>query len=179
VIPSEVRKVHFLQLDLISKIIFLLEDFLWFHNILRTAPKDFSTILTTPFKVDRNNELEYLSKRKLSQIKSDYRFPELTDFDISVDERKFLNKVLTEQAKLIREIDKKIVKFWRNHYKVYNVFKHGLSALTGMHQLIPYLNKEAQISSHIFIRSLEKLMLKNTKRKARNHPQKSTRMSYR
>ncbi len=151
-IQTHVRKTHALQLDIISKLFVLIEDFLWYNNILRTNPKSLSKKLIIRFGVNLDKELKYLENITKEQIYSDYKFPKLEDFSISKEDAQFLEKVLEAQATEIKKCLDEIIKFWRNYKRVYNTYKHGLSAITGLYQIIK--DKDAsKISSHIYVRN--------------------------
>jgi len=151
-IQIHVRKTHALQLDIISKLFALIEDFLWYNNILRTDPKSLSKKLIIRFGVNLDEELKYLENITKEQIHSDYKFPKLEDFSISEDDKQFLEKVLESQTTEIKKCLDEITKFWRNYKRVYNTYKHGLSAITGLYQIIKEKGVDI-ISSHIYVRN--------------------------
>ena len=103
-----IRKLHFIQLDIIAKLCSVIEDFLYFHRVLRENVKDIHKEILDNKAWWANKEAEYLRKN-LSQkeIKKMYNFPDLSILELSED-----------NLKILREAIKKNLKFHQTNLKI-------------------------------------------------------------
>jgi len=146
-----IRKLHFLQLDIIAKLCYVIEDYLYLQYLIRTdAEKIYKEIVRNTTKW-ANDEAVFIEKKlKNSDIQKIYCFPSIAAIDLSKEEKNILREVIQAEISFHRRNMKEIGSFWNRHRKIYNIYKHGCSIVTGMIDQID-VNKP----SHFYARGKE------------------------
>jgi len=129
----DVRKIHFLQLDIIAKLCFVIEDFLYLHYLIRKDTKKIYKKIVHNRTKWANNEANYIKNNlKITDIKKIYCYPEISKTKLKELEKRLLKKVIKSEIYFHRANLKEIASFWSKHREIYNIFKHGCSIVTGM-----------------------------------------------
>ncbi len=126
-----------LILSALSKIMVLIESFL---SISDSLLSDYKKIPKKMLRYRQNNIDNFIEKIKKGLLtKSDiwtiYGFPNVDDFPLQDKEKSLVKEVLIHSTEHILTFYKKIVKFYDNHRRPYNKFKHGLSIISGLKSL--------------------------------------------
>lgn len=160
-----VSDIHVEQLDLIAHIFMFLEDFLSYSRVLRkSSPMNISKLadyITYVGQADIDNEARYLYTLKMSDVWTEFRFPDVKQLrkkdgkSLTGKECLLLNHVLRNVCKEIKNRLKVILEFRENYRQVYNKYKHGLSIIVGSYQ-VQQTTIGRNIMSHIYIRSKER-----------------------
>jgi len=128
-----IRKLHFLQLDIIAKLCYVIEDFLYLHYLIRKETKKVYKEIVRNLTKWANNEANYIEKQlKIKDIKKVYCYPEISQLKLTDVEKHLLREVVKAEIFFHRGNLKEIGSFWNKHRKIYNIYKHGCSIVTGM-----------------------------------------------
>ncbi|MGB3346114.1 MAG: hypothetical protein WBA71_02505 [Candidatus Humimicrobiia bacterium] len=154
-----IRKLHFLQLDIIAKLCFVIEDFLYFYRFMRKNTKNiYKEILINKTKW-ANKEAKHLIKNlNQKEIKEIYNFPDISSFKINREDLKLLRIAIKKTIKFHEKNLKIIGRFWNRHKIIYDIFKHGCSIVTGM-----FDKKDLYKPSHFYARAIESKKTKRVK----------------
>ena len=150
-LARKIKETHALQFDLIGKIFMMIEDLIYFYDVLSTEPKNLPFAMVINRRVNKKRVLQEWRKMMIPKIMRIFKFPSLSDRGISKDERSFVEAILRKQTELIQTKLSRIRKFWTNYIDVYNVYKHGLSAITGFHSI-----ESGRIISLFLVRRMHK-----------------------
>jgi hypothetical protein len=128
-----IRKLHFLQLDIIAKLCYVIEDFLYLHYLVRKDTKKIYKEIVRNLTRWANDEAGFIEKQlKIKDIKKVYCYPEILQLKLKDVEKKVLRGVVKAEISFHRGNLKEIGSFWNKHRKIYNIYKHGCSIVTGM-----------------------------------------------
>jgi hypothetical protein len=151
-----IRKLHFLQLDIISKLCYVIEDYLYLHYLVRKDTKKIYKEIIRNTTKWANDEAVFIEKHlKNKDIRKVYCYPEIATINLSKEEKNILKDVIRTEMSFHRKNMKEIASFWNKHRKIYNVYKHGCSIVTGMRDLVD-MNK----ASHFYARGKERNKIK-------------------
>ena len=125
---------HMLILSALSKIMVLIESFLSISDSLLAGYKKVPNKMLSYRQKDIDNFIQKIKKKLLtkSDIWTIYGFPNVDDLPLKHKEKSLVEEVLTHSAEHILTFYEKIVKFYDNHRRPYNKFKHGLSIVPGL-----------------------------------------------
>jgi hypothetical protein len=158
-ITGSVSKMHTTQLDIVSGMFMLLEDFAVYSHQLRKSLVDMPTTIASENRGVVLNEINYLEKlSKLKDIRSYLLFPNIDLLKLERDDRKFVSGVLKNITRDIRSRIKKITIFYRYYYRVYIKYKHVLTAIVGLYYIVSSSRdpRQKEVYSHIYIRDRHK-----------------------
>lgn len=126
-----VTKIQMAQLDLISALFMLLEDYLSYSHFLRTAKSELPEKILGE-KTVTWKEVEFLEGLDFNKTSEYLLLPTLNDFPMLEErEREIVENNLKVYVDDIHSRIKKIVKFFRNHNRVYVKFKHRFPVVLG------------------------------------------------
>ena len=151
-----VKEIHALQYDLIAKTFVLIEDLIYFYDVLSDDPKKLPSQMVNTKKIKTREVVDEWKKLGIRKIRNIFKFPKISDIKTSKEERVLVKQILRRQAKLVQNKLKKISKFWMNYIDIYNVYKHGLTAMTGTFSVV-----EGKLLSLFFVRRMCKVRGKN------------------
>lgn len=160
-----IQKLHFLQLDIISKLCTIIEDFLYFHRVLRLNVRNIHKELLDNMTWWANSEAEFFC-RSLTQreIKKTYHFPELSKFELNKNDKQILKKAIKKNLIFHQKNLKEIGVFWIEHKEIYNIFKHGCSIITGM-----VSQDDLYKPSHFYARTYERRRKKGKTKRVKTY----------
>lgn len=134
------------QLEALTKIFMLFEDFLTYSHALRTDSSTLPSLLASKSGVI-SDEIKALRKLRAKDMTNFLHIVDIA-FHVPRGERVFFRQT---QDKGIRDIYarlKRLITFWNNHYHVYLKYKHSFSAILGLYQI-----ERGNLSSHIYLRT--------------------------
>jgi hypothetical protein len=152
-ITCRVQKAHMIQLQIISGIFMLLEDYLVFsHNLRQPLPKFPGLIISENRNIVWNeiHELELISNS--NDIRSYLLLPNPQTLQIKKEEKVFVESQLYALSREMYKRIKRIIKFFKDYGRVYAKYKHILPAIIGVHTIEP----DRYIISHIYVRDSQK-----------------------
>lgn len=125
---------HMLILSALSKIMVLIESFLSISDSLLFAYKEVPKKMLRYRQINIDNFINKIKKGLLTKIdiQTIYGFPNVSDLPLKDKEKFLIEEVLNHSAEHILTFYKRIVKFYDNHRRPYNKFKHGLSIISGL-----------------------------------------------
>jgi hypothetical protein len=132
---SSIMELHVTQLDLIAGIFMLLEDYVAYSYHLRRPITELHKGIVSENRGLISKEIEHLKKLKLGNIRAYLLFPKLHDLNLEKEDRELVRQVLRDLAKDIYDRIKKIIRFYRLHYRIYIKYKHIFTAVVGLHQV--------------------------------------------
>lgn len=145
---TNINKLHFIQLDTIYKLCSCLEDFFYYHYILRTAEDDIHKKIVEIHTTKAHNEARYFRKGvKINEIRKHFCFPNYSDLPLVKTEVDFLRKIVNRNLHIHKKNLKEMGKFWIDHYYIYCKYRHGCPILTGIFPLDRTLN-----TTHFYVR---------------------------
>jgi hypothetical protein len=129
---------HLLQIEIISKICMMIEDLGLFSVSMRTGIKELCNIFldeaTSSNKVGQfYTGLDELNSEDFLKVLS---FPTADSLRLSASDYEVVNKVLQNVQQEARRVYNEIAKFRKQHWTLYNKYKHGFA-------IIPYVQKTA------------------------------------
>jgi hypothetical protein len=129
-----VLKLHGTQLDLISKVFMIMEDYLSYSYYIRNSLTALPELIAGDQNVvwkEINSYLQNINKQEVIKYLS---FPDLAQISaLDQTERKVANDIIDKYTGQILNQIRKIITFHRNYNRVYNKYKHIFSALIGTH----------------------------------------------
>ncbi len=131
-----VIKMHAIQLDLISRLFMLLEDYLSYSYLL--SIDDIS---------------DYLLFKKVDEL------------ELNSNDKEFVTKYLNIFSKDIYERVKRIVKFFDNYYRVYIKYKHIFSAIFGIYGIRDDRSIESYIYIRDYLKEMPSTYIIGTAKK--------------
>ena len=155
-----IRKLHYLQLDIIAKLCSVVEDFLYFHKALREKFKHIHREILDNKTYWATNEAEYFRKNlNYREVKKNMRIPDISKLGLDSDDQKVLRYALEKNIRFHQTNLNAIGHFWKEHREIYNIYKHGCSIITGM-----YNQNEPNKPSHFYARMFEGARKKGRKK---------------
>lgn len=136
------RKVamqHLLQIEIISKICMMIEDLGLFSVSMRTGIKDLCNIFFDEGSNSSNKvgqfyrDLDEFNDEDFLRVLS---FPTADSLRLSASDYEVVNEVLESVQQEARRVYNEIAKFRKQHWTLYNKYKHGFA-------IIPYVQKTA------------------------------------
>jgi len=125
---EKLKVKHMLQLDIISKIMMLIEDLGAFAVAFKEGPKNLSKIVLSRRSTSKIHSffqnLERINGDELLDIMG---FPVLDKLSLNKEERQLVKKVMSAMADDIRRGLLEIRDFRNQHITVYNKYKHGFT----------------------------------------------------
>ena len=128
-------KLHMLQLDLISKLFMLLEDYLSYSYYLRFNKKDLPENILSPTMGLPQKEINNLKDLDKAGISEYFLLSNLNKLPLPDNDKKFVEEVLNVLFVESQQRINEIAKFFKNYYKVYIRYKHILSAFIGTYSV--------------------------------------------
>jgi len=153
----EMSKIHLQQLDLLSSIFMFLEDFLAYSfNLNESLSKlqEFPTKIASENYDISNKGIKNLRNKEKSDIAEYLLFPDVGPMLLGKEEKNLLRIVFERMSTDVYNRIQSIIKFYDNHYRVYIKYKHVLTAIVGLHEIIDDKNDPLKktVASHIYVR---------------------------
>ena len=155
-ISSVFKDIHYTELEVIQRINILIELLAVYYHIIRTNLKELPKCIgKTDFPPKKlRKELEYFNKQTLTDVWTNFKYPDVSHFiELSKKEQNLLKKLLESSARKILGAFKEIYRFQKNFRTIYNKYKHTLSEFTGVFGLD---KPRKEIQTHIYVRHKEK-----------------------
>ncbi len=128
---------HLLQIEIISKICMMIEDLGLFSVSMRTGIKELCNIFLDEGSSNKvgqfYRDLDELNGEDFLRVLS---FPTADSLRLSASDYEVVNKVLQSVQQEARRVYHEIAKFRKQHWTLYNKYKHGFA-------IIPYVQKTA------------------------------------
>jgi len=149
------KDIHYTELEVIQRINILIELLAVYYHIIRTNLRELPKCIgKTDFPPkELRKQAEYFNKQTLTEVWTNFKYPDVSHFiELSNEEQNLLKELLEESARKILDAFKEIYQFQRNFRTIYNKYKHTLSEFTGVFGL-DKIRKEIQ--THIYVRHKE------------------------
>lgn len=125
--PAWAQKAKMTQLELISELCSLIENYFYYRNAVRTTPKNvFRTIVRNQTNTAWD-ESKRLSQIMRTEILHEFEFPKTKPSQITTNDWKILRGITKSQLAFHKSNQSTLAKFWRENQPVYNIFKHGMT----------------------------------------------------
>jgi hypothetical protein len=123
---------QFLQLDVLAKIMMLIEGFLALSDAISDPAKGYAGIAKA--MTEYGLSLKFIERFNAKQVDlwKLAGLPELKKLPITEQEKEELKLVFDETVKMFEQFFATIIRFYESNKIPYNKFKHGLSLISGM-----------------------------------------------
>lgn len=149
------KNLHYSVLEVIQRINILIELLAVYYRTIRENLKELPKRIGKGDITKRElfKEFEYFGSQKLSDIKNNFKYPDVAHFkELTEEERNTLRDLLNESAQTVLGFFRHIHEFQQRFRSVYNKYKHTLSELTGIFG-VDYANR--QIQTQVYVRHKE------------------------
>jgi hypothetical protein len=101
-----------------------------------------------------NKEIKNIRNRKKLDIGEYLLFPDVELMPLKKEEKNLLRVVFKRMSTDVDKSIQSIIEFYDNHYRVYIKYKHVLTAIVGLHEIIDDPNDPLKktVASHIYVR---------------------------
>lgn len=144
-------KLHATQLDLISKMFMLMEDYLIYSYFLRNNKKELPYMIMSNTMGLGEKEIRHLRDLDKEGLSKYLLLPTTDRMPLSDDDKKFVQEALDDLSEGVRTRINEITRFYDNYYRVYIRYKHIFSAVIGT-----YSDEQNKKIPRIFIRDRNK-----------------------
>ena len=156
-ITFDVVKLQITQLDLLSDIFILLEEYLGYGYNLRISLTQFPKSIAGHNRGVIEKELNYLKNLKENDILNYLHLADYSSFPVSKSHKTLIRKNNNKLKKEVYKRIKRILKFYTRYYRIYIKYKHILPAVLGIYgKTYDSMNNKYEIDSHIYIRDYYK-----------------------
>ncbi len=152
---EQARELYYYVLECISRLASLTEILLLYYGSLRLGAKQLSRVLTERWAIDFSKEEARIGRLRLNDVEKDFRFPEVSDYDCTYEEKSLLRRVLRRTAGSLRSNLRTLVAFRRSFAVVYNKYKHALVETVHMYSVVRSGGTTSCIPQ-VYVRSKEK-----------------------
>lgn len=129
ILTSWIAKIHMIQLDIISMMFMLFEDFLIYSYNLRGNLSDLPRSTASENRVVWA-EIKNIEKVDNASSISEYLlFPNVEQLQLTHDEKQFVRKMLDKMTLDIKERIASTTKFFHDFNRIYIRYKHALPAI--------------------------------------------------
>jgi hypothetical protein len=149
-----IANLHMIQLDIISKLFMLIEDFLIYSfNLRRNMSKLAIFTASENYRVVWD-EIKKIEKMDASDISLYLLFPNIDGLELSDEDKEFVSAILDKISINVIERIACVTKFFHDFSRIYIRYKHALPAVIGLHEIFPDASdpNKKLVSSHIYVR---------------------------
>lgn len=141
--------LHVTQLDLVSKLFMLMEDYLYYSRYLRINLRDLPNLIISGEMRKENEEINHLKKiiKQKSEFSKYFLLPEIDKLSLSRSDKKYVRQTVNDFYTETRARMREIVNFFNRYYGVYIRYKHVFSAYVAS-----YSTEHHKKNLRIFIR---------------------------
>jgi hypothetical protein len=146
--PRLFMKLHATQLDLISQLFMLMEEYLNYSYYLRINREELANMIISGTIGLAEQQIKHLKDLDREGLSKYFLLPTIDKLPLPDNDKKFIQEALKDlSAKALARINE-ITKFYDNYYSVYIRYKHIFSAL-----ITTYSIEENKKIPRIFMRS--------------------------
>jgi len=128
-----VTNAQVLQLEIVSGLFMILEDYLTFSHVLRINIKELPRLIVHQRTMGvMKDEIDYLRGLTLSDMGNYLLYPYFKTLGLSAKEQRFLKFHLVDLSKKSLAIIKRLVIFYDRYGRIYARYKHAFTALVGL-----------------------------------------------
>lgn len=153
-VSQMIKDLHYLELETIQRTSIFIELLAVYYHIMRSNLRDLpKAISERDINFTLSSEFSYFEKQSVEDIKRNFKYPNVEQFnELASDEKRELEEILEQSAKMKLELFKDIVGFNRHFRPIYNKYKHVMSEVTGTYGID---KANCHLQSHLFVRQKE------------------------
>ncbi len=147
-------ELYYAILDSIARLHGLVEILIVYYGTLRMGVGNLPKMLTDRRPVEYNVETKRIRRLRLTDLKRDFKFPNISDYQCTSDDRAFLREILSRTAKSLRQQLRDLASFRERFLAIHNKYKHSLVEDTSRF-LVVRANGEINCIPQFYVRSKE------------------------
>ncbi len=149
------KDLYYAVLDCLSRLHGLVEVLLLYYGTLRRGVRNLPKMLTDRRPIDTSDEIKRIQGLKLRELKQDFNYPDVSNYNCPTDDKVLLRAVLSRTAKELREYLQNLGVFRQRFLMVHNKYKHTLAEDVSKF-LVVRRNGEVECVPQFYIRSKER-----------------------